>query len=116
MAGEIRTITVSMENGKLQCKPRSMGANPGDTIIWDGTIPFAIHFLQHSPLTHFAPTSLGTGGVHSVQKEVVYDHTVGGPKCFEYVIAAFDKEANRGEKFGIIDPEIIIPRGSGGRP
>jgi len=105
----IRKIIVSMEKGKLKCKPSSKGANPGDIIRWESDIPFAIHFMKHSPLEKLSFTSLGSGGVHLVDSKVLYDHKSNGPIRSEYVVAAYDKKATRGEKFGIIDPDLVIP-------
>ena len=96
---------------EMKVTPATIGANPGDFIVWECDDPFAIHFGSRSPVDGMSYWSRKPedGGKYTVKVEVVHDHRkMGGMKASYFIACSKDGIVE------IIDPDIEVPEKGGG--
>lgn len=98
---DTKSVTVTIEDGIVQCNPASAYVHKGQTLTWickEG-FPFAIHLGYDSPFDEVHLQAHGKDGINLF--------TNNGTPCgrYKYVVAISD-----GRNVWIEDPEFIIRR------
>jgi len=102
-------ITVSFIDGRVVVNPEFCEANRNENIRWKSDYQFVIQFGQSSPFKKFKYHSTEDNGKFFAKAKIDYDSGNMGAKKFKYSVAA-TKNGN----IDMLDPEIIVPRGSRG--